>query len=171
MANRFQTPNLAYLRKKDNKLASALQAHGDAINRMSDQANVDPTGAQVEPPSQVSGISVVEKGGIHDVQIQDESPAYRGLQYSAFYSQSPDMSNAHRIDLGESQNHRVNLGPGQYYWGAASKYSASDHSPMVVFGDATATPVGSGAYAGPPMQAPQGFSTQYRASLTPPVRK
>lgn len=168
---RFQTPNLAYIRRDDEKYGSAFQAQNDAINRMADQANVDPTGAQVAAPSQISGISVVEMGGIHDIQIQDNSPAYRGIQYSAFYSQSPDMSNAHRIDLGESQNHRANMGTGQYYWGAANKYSASEHSPMVVFGGSTPTAVGSGATSGPPLQAPQGFTTQYRNSSIPPVRK
>jgi hypothetical protein len=168
---RFQVPNLAYIRRTDNKLASSLQAGADAINNLSDQANVDPTGAEVAPPSQISGVNVVEKNGIHDVSIIDNSPAYRGIQYSAFYSQSPDMSNAHRIDLGESQNHRANMGSGQYYWGAANKYSASDHSPMVIFGGSNPTAVGSGTTSGPAMQAPQGFTTKYRNSNTPPVRK
>lgn len=170
MANRIQVPNLAYIRRDDQKYASAFTALTDSINRIADQANVDPTGAQVEAPPPVSAISVVENAGIHDIQIQDNSPAYRGLQYSAFYSQTPDFANPHRIDLGESQNHRANLGSGIYYWAAASKYSSSAHSEMVYHGGSTPTPVGSGIHAGPVMQPFQGFNTQYRNSTTPPTR-
>ena len=168
---RFQTPNLAYIRRDDEKYASAFQAQNDAINRLSDQSNSDPTGAQVATPAQIAAISVTEKNGIHDVQIQDNSPAYNGLQYSAYYSESPDMSNAHRIDLGESQNHRANMGAGVYYWGATSKQGNSNQSPMVIHGGAKPSPVGSGTQAGPPMQTAQGFTGIYRNSATPPVRK
>jgi hypothetical protein len=169
--SRFQIINKGYIRQDDAKYLQVFQSLEDAINRVADQANVDPTGAQVATPPTVAGINVVESGGIHDVQIQDNSPAYRGLQYSAFYSQTPDFQNAHRIDLGESQNHRANLGPGKYYWAAASKYSSSDHSAMVFHGGPTPAAVGSGDYSGPPMQQAQGFAGQYRASSTPPTRQ
>lgn len=168
---RFQVPNKSYLRTIDPKLAQIIQALEDAHNRVADQANVDPTGAQVAAPSQISGINVVESGGIHDIQIVDQSPAYRGVNYRADYSQTPDFQNFHTIDLGTSQNHRANLGPGKYYWRASSKYHASEGSAHVYHGGATPEPVGGGSYSGPPMQQNQGFSGQYRSSSTPPVRK
>ena len=164
---RFQVQNKAYINQDDDKYGGALQSIEDAVNRISDQANVDPSSAQVATPTPVSKISVIEKDGIHDIAIHDNSPAYNGIQYSAYYSRTPDMANAHRIDLGESQNHRANLGGGKYYWAASSKYSASGHSPMVYHPD----PVGSGAHAGPPMQKAMGFTTQFRNSNTPPIRR
>lgn len=164
MGNRFQLPPDGN-QDRINKLVS------NAINFMSDQANVDPTSAQVATPPAVSNISVTESGGFHDVSIQDNSPAYRAVKYAAWYSRSPDMQNAHMIDLGQAQNHRKYLGSGKYYWAATSKYDASDHSPMVFHGGTSPQSVGSGAHVGPPMSAPQGFSTQYRASNTPPSRK
>lgn len=168
---RFKVPDKNYIRADDSRYLNAFQAIEDAINNHSDQGNLDPSNSQLAPPPAVAGISVVESGGIHDVKIDDQSPAYRGIQYSAFYSQTPDFQNVHRIDLGESQNHRINLGPGKYYWAAASKYSASDHSPMTFHGGTQPIAVGSGAYSGPPMQQGQGFSGQYRSSTTPPIRK
>ncbi len=169
--SRFQLPNKGYIRQDDNKYAAAFQSLEDAINRVSDQGNIDPTGAQVAAPAPVSNISVVESGGIHDIQIADQSPAYRGVRYHAEYSQTPDFQNSHTIDLGTSQNHRANLGPGKYYWRASSSYPSSDTSAHVYHGGATPQAVGSGTYSGPPMQQRQGFSGQYRSSSTPPIRQ
>lgn len=168
---RFQVPNKAYLRQSDPQLLKIIESLEDAHNHVADQINVDPTGAQVASPSQIGGINVVESGGIHDIQIIDQSPAYRGVNYLADYSQTADFQNFHTIDMGTSQNHRANLGPGKYYWRASSKYHASDTSPHVYHGGASPLAVGSGSYSGPAMQQRQGFSGQYRNSLTPPVRK
>lgn len=168
---RFQVPHKAYLRQLDPKLAQIIQSLEDAHNYAADQSNVDPTGAQVAAPSQISSINVVESGGIHDIQIVDQAPAYRGINYRADYSQTADFQNFHTIDLGTSQNYRANLGPGKYYWRANNKYHASDESPHVYHGGAKPEAVGSGNYSGPAMQQRQGFSGQYRSSSTPPVRK
>lgn len=168
---RYQVPNKSYLRTLDPKLLQIIQSLEDAQNRVADQANVDPTGAQVAAPSQISGINVIASGGIHDIQIVDQSPAYRGVNYRADYSQTPDFQNFHTIDMGSSQNHRANLGSGTYYWRASSAYRASGVSPHVYHGGATPLPAGSGSYSGPAMQQQQGFTGQYRSSSTPPVRK
>lgn len=168
---RFQVQNKAYIRSDDNKYAQAFQSLEDAVNRVSDQANIDPTGAQVATPPALSGISVTEAGGIHDIALTDNSPAYAGIQYSAEYSQTPDFQNSHKIDMGTSQNHRANMGSGTYYWRASSSYHPATPSTPVYHGGATPQAVGSGSYPGPPMQQGQGFSGQYRSSSTPPVRK
>lgn len=168
---RFQIPNKAYLRADDQKYATAMQAIEDAVNQMSDQTNTDPTGAQVASPPQIGNINVVESGGIHDIQLQDNSPAYAGLNYTAEYSQTPDFQNSHKIDLGTSQNHRANLGAGKYYWRASSSYHPATPSDHVYHGGALPQAVGSGDYSGPPMQLRQGFTGQYRNSSTPPIRQ
>jgi hypothetical protein len=166
-----QIPFISYINGDDQKYASAFRYLGRMVSNLSNQANADPTTSQVASPPAVSGVNVVEQGGIHDIQIADNSPAYNGRRYSAYYSQNADMSNAHRIDMGESQNHRANLGAGTYYWGATTKQGNSDESPMVFHGGAQPAAVGSGSYPGPPMQAPQSFSGLYRNATTPPVRK
>lgn len=168
---RFTIQNLAYIRSDDKRYAQTFQSVSDAINRISDQANVDPTGAQVATPSPISGLSVTEAGGIHDVQITDNSPAYAGINYSAEYSQTADFQNSHKIDLGTSQNHRANLGAGTYYWRASSSYHPATPSAPVYHGGAAPTAVGSGTYPGPAMQQGQSFTGQYRSSSTPPTRK
>ena len=169
--SRFNLPNLPYIRQDDKYYEQTFRAVEQAVNRMSDQGNLDPTGAQLATPPQIGGVSVVESGGIHDIQITDNSPAYNGLQYSAEYSRTSDFQNAHRIDMGESQNHRANLGSGPYFWRAYSKYSASLPSNPLYHGGETPVAVGSGEHAGPPMQTGMGFTGIYRNSSVPPVRK
>lgn len=174
MANRFQLPNLPYIRQDDSKYGSAFAAIQDAIGNLSDQANADPTSTANGVPASINAFNVVEASGIHDLQIQDEAPANRGKSYFADYSDTPDFQNYHTIHLGPSQNHRANLGPGVYHWRAYSSYSTTSHSTPVVFGGAKATPVGSGAMTGPPMQAKQGslgYGPVYKNSNVPPVRR
>lgn len=171
---RFNIPNLAYIRQDDNKYASAFNALQDAINNLSDQANADPTSVSNGTPAQIAGINVIEANGIHDVQIQDNTPANRGLSYFLDYSDTADFKNYHTIHLGPSQNHRANLGPGVYHWRGYSSHSTTGHSTPVVFGGVKATPVGSGTATGPAMQAKQGgmgYGPVYRNSSTPPVRR
>lgn len=168
---RFQVPNKSYLKADDQKYAATIQALEDAINQMADQGNLDPSGAQVAKPSQISNISVVESGGIHDIQLTDHSPAYAGIKYVADYSQTPDFKNFHTVDMGNSQNYRKNLGTGAYYWRASSNYHPATPSDHVYHGGATPQAVGNGDYPGPPMQPRQGFSGQYRNSATPPIRQ
>lgn len=165
----FRIPNLGYIRQDDSKYHAAFTAIQDAITNLSVQGNLDPTGTSSGTPPPVSGLSVVEKDGIHDVQIQDQSPANRGLNYFAYYSRTADFQNEHKVDLGASQNIRVNLGAGQYHWRVNSAYPTSAPSDHVYH-----PPVGSGTHAGPAMQAGQGesgFGQIYRGSTVPPVRK
>ena len=169
--SRFNIQNIAYIRTDDRHYYTAFQSISEAINRISDQANVDPTASQVATPPPVGGINVTEAGGIHDVQITDQSPAYAGLRYTADYSQTADFSNFHTLDMGVSQNVRANLGAGQYYWRASSHYHPATPSAPVVHGGVTPQAVGSGDYPGPPMSQKQGFIGQYRNSTTPPIRK
>lgn len=168
---RFQLPNKSYIRQDDSKYLQALQSMEDAINRLSDQTNADPTGASVAPPAPISGISVAAQNGIHDISINDNNPAYRGIRYAADYSTTPDFQNFHTIDMGTSQNLRKNMGPGQFYWRASNRYPASDPASHAYHGGATPEPVGEGNYNGPPMSQQQGFNGKFRNSSTPPVRK
>jgi hypothetical protein len=171
---RFQIPNLSYIRQSDEKLYNALKSIEGAVNNHSDQGNLDPNGAEQAAPPAISKITATASDGYHDLQIMDNAPAYRGLNYFAYYSKTPGFENAHKIDLGTSQNHRVFLGPGQFYWGANHAYPTSPASAMVYHGGGTPQAVGSGTYAGPEMSTTQGsqaFGPMYRNSSTPPIRK
>lgn len=171
MAN-FPIPNISYIRSQmDSKLADALEAINDRIGVISNQGNLDPESSSQAAPPQISAVNVVAQAGIHDIQIQDSSPAYAGLNYAVDYSQTSDFSNFHTIDLKTSQNHRANLGDGTYYWRAKSYYHPATPSTPVYHGGATPQPVGTGSYPGPAMQDRQGFSGIYRNSNTPPIRK
>jgi len=168
---RFQIPGLSQVRQTDKRLYDALSAIEGVINNHSDQGNLNPMGASQAAPPPISSIKVVEAGGIHDIQINDNSPAYAGINYTADYSQTPDFKNFHTIDLGVSQNHRANLGPGTYYWRGSSFYHRATPSPVVYHGGASPVSVGAGVYTGPAMQARQAFTGLYRNSTTPPIRK
>jgi len=171
---RFQIPHLSYIRQTDQRMYTALKSIEQAINNHADQGNLDPSAAEQAPPKAISQIVVTAKDGYHDIAITDNSPAYRGLNYFAYYSKTPDFQVKHKIDLGSSQNHRVFLGPGPFYWAANHAYPTSPGSDLVFHGGSTPVAVGSGAYAGPEMQSEQGstaFGPMYRNSTIPPVRK
>ena len=168
---RFQIPGLDRIRQRDKDVHSALRAVEQAINNHSDQGNLEPSASSIAPPQPISNMRVVASGGIHDIQITDNSPAYAGIRYVAEYSQTSDFANYHRIDLGISQNHRANLGVGQFYWRARSYYHPSAPSAPVYHGGATPLAAGSGAYAGPAMQQGQEFTGLYRNSTIPPIRQ
>jgi hypothetical protein len=173
---RFQIQNKGYIQSTDRGVGDALKAVEKAINAMADQSNTDPTGAQQAAPAAISRMSVTEEDGWHDVQIVDNAPAYRGINYFAYYARASDPQHFHKIDMGASQNHRVYLGTGKYIWKSNHAYPSSPPSQDVYHGGATPQPVGTGSgYSGPPMQQNQGTAafgaTAYRNSSTPPIRK
>lgn len=175
MAGRFQLSSLAQVKNDSPATYQAVRDLRDAVSRISDQGNFDPTGARAATPASLSSISVVASGGFHDVKLTDNAPGYPGVNHFAYYSQTPDFNNEHQIDLGASLNHKVYLGAGSYYWRANHSYQGSDPSEHVYHGGQTPQPVGSGVHEGPPMQAGSGQNgygiTPYRNSPTPPVRK
>jgi hypothetical protein len=173
MSNRQQIPNWNTIRQKYPELVSAFLSIQQSTANISDQTATDAQSTNSGAPPQISGINVTEAAGVHDIQITDNTSGQRGRAYFADYSDSADFKNYHTISLGPSQNHRANLGAGVYHWRAYSSYGSSDHSEPLMHGGATATPVGSGAMAGPPMQAKQGstgFGPKYQNTTKPPIR-
>ena len=169
----LNVPNLDMIGQQSPAVYEALQSIIAGVNNMAAQTNSEPSRSQNTAPPAIAGFNVVESGGIHDIQITDNAPAYRGVNYFAQYSQTPDFSNAYQIDLGSSQNHRANMGSGTYYWRACSSYATSPPSSFVYHGGAQAVAVGSGSYAGPAMQPRQGadgYGMLYRNSSQAPVR-
>ena len=167
-------PHLEIIGQQNPVLYEALRSIITGVNNVATQTNAEPNASQNAAPPPIAGFNVVESGGIHDVQITDNAPAYRGVNYFAEYSRTADFANPHQIDLGSSQNHRANLGTGAYYWRASSAYRTSAASAYVYHGGAQAAAVGSGSYAGPGMQqrqGAQGYGSQYRNSAMPPVRR
>lgn len=173
MSARQQLPNLSVIREKYPELVSAFNSLMQTDSNLSDQTATDAQSTNSGAPPQISGINVTESGGIHDVQITDNTPGQRGRGYFAEYSDSKDFQNYHTIALGPSQNHRANLGSGQFYWRAYSAYGSSNHSQPVIHGGSTATAVGSGTMAGPALQQKQGgqgFGPKYQNATKAPVR-
>lgn len=168
MSQRFKLPDPS---QYPRAFGDAVQ---NAINNISDQSNSDPTANATKAPAQLSGFNVVESGGIHDIQFTDNSPGYRGKNFFADYSTTPDFAQYHTIDTGASQNHRANLGSGTYYWRGYHSYPTSDHSQPVYHGGIKPAPVGSGVQAGPPLQPKMGstgYGPVFTRTSTPPVRK
>lgn len=174
MSVRQQLPNYAEIRSKYPELIPALNALQQATANVSDQTATDALGTNSGVPPQISGISVTEANGIHDVSIQDGTPGQRGRSYFLDYSDSADFTNYHTISLGPSQNHRANLGAGVFHWRGYSSYGSSDHSEPLMHGGSSATPVGSGTMSGPALSAKQGemgFGPKYQNATQPPIRQ
>jgi hypothetical protein len=164
-------PNFDIIRQKYPELYPALEALSTGQQNIARQTNTDPSRPQPAAPTQIAGITVSEKDGHHDVQITDNSPAYPGIGYHAYYSR--DKQNWHRVDLGSAKNTRVNLGGGKYFWAADSGYTPASRSPMVYHGGPIPKTTGTGSYVGPELSSSQntfGAEPIYRNSAKAPVR-
>lgn len=107
-----------------------------AFNTVNSQTNANPLG-QVEPPPQVSSVSVVAKGGgVHQVTIQDNNPVTRGISYFAEYSTDPQFSTFSVVPMGPSRQIDVPAGTGNVYWRGYSSYPTSAPSEAVYHGGA-----------------------------------
>lgn len=144
---------------RDPHLLRALDDLASQIQNTANQVNATPQGVTAAP-SQISGFSVVASGGIFDVQIQDNSPASRGIEYFAEYAAAPSGPWT-VISLGPARNWRGALGSQTLYWRAYSQYPTSEPSAPLYFGSqATPTGVaGGGAVAGPNPQPSTGSGT------------
>jgi hypothetical protein len=124
----------------------------NALNLVAKQTNANPLG-DVPAPPQISAVNVQVAQGVHDVQIQDNSPVQRGVHYFLEYSNSPNFSgpSTKTLSLGPSKNTRIFLGNGTVYWRGYSSYPTSSPSAPVYSGTETQpTPAtGGGAISGP----------------------
>lgn len=156
----IQIRNLQYLHTKDPKLGEALRDLVSAIDSLAVQTTVTPNG-ETPSPSPVSRLNVMAKDGVFDVQIFDDSPVVRGINYFLEYSTTASFNQPVVVDLGPSRNYRSGLGNVTLYFRAYSQYIGSPPSTPVYFGSVTnPTPVtGGGTASGPSPQPSAGSGT------------
>lgn len=157
----MKIPNLEFLKSVRSgepipdgfgaRLFEALRAIGSQSSTTEQQGNTNPQG-QPTPPPAPNGINVAAKDGHHTVTISDQNPGVkRGVNYWLERDTSPNFSNPHIIDLGQSRNHSEFLGNGTYYWRGYSSYGASPASKPVYHGsEVQPTAVNAGGLIGAP---------------------
>ena len=156
-----QVANLEYIRGKDPMFAEALQSIANGLNNTAQQVTADPTSTGSTAPPQISGLSVTAAQGIFDIQITDNNPVYRGINYFVEYSTDIGFTRPTVIDLGASRNHRANFGAQSLYFRAYSAYPTSGASQAVYFGSSAQPTIvaGGGVVSGPPPQPSSGSGT------------
>lgn len=152
--------NKALIRMRDSTLADALDSIYAAAQNVATQTASSATGV-VNPPPVIAAVSVVAADGVFDIQIQDNSPVIRGINYFVEYSTTPNFAQPHVVDLGASRTYRATWGSQTFYFRAYSQYQTSNPSPTVYFGtQAKPTPVvGGGTMPGPSPQPSTGSGT------------
>jgi hypothetical protein len=122
-------------------LESVLKQLHDAHNNIGKQVNAAPVG-KTPAPQPISGVTVTGAGGVHEVAIQDNTPANRGLHYFVEWDTSKDFTNPRQESLGPDRQWRANLGvPGPIFVRAYSGYPTSEPSEPVYHGS-SAGPIG-----------------------------
>ncbi len=152
--------NQALIRMRDPTLADALDSIFGAAQSVASQTAASTSGV-VSPPSAIAAVSVVAADGVFDVQIQDNSPVIRGINYFLEYSTTPNFAQPHVVDMGASRTYRATWGSQTLYFRAYSQYPTSNPSPTVYFGT-QAKPVavvGGGTAPGPTPQPSTGSGT------------
>lgn len=135
----------------------------DSLNALGSQTNAQPDGSATAAPLGPSALNVTAAGGVHDVTIQDNAPANRGMHYFLDYDTNPNFTNARTIALGPSRTARLTLGiSGPVYFRGYNSYPTSAPSAPVYLGT-QANPTGvnaGGAITGPTVQATTGSGTE-----------
>jgi hypothetical protein len=160
-----QYSNRAHVQQKDPLLAQALDSIVAQIQSIATQTVATINGVTPAPPI-ITALSVLASSGIFDIQIQDNAPVHRGINYFVEYSTTPNFVQPHVIDLGASRSYRATWGNQTLYFRAYSQYSTSPPSPTVYFGsEAVPTAVVGGGSAGPTPQASTGSGTAPNTGL------
>lgn len=135
------------------------------LGNVSVQSNASLSGVSSAPPPALNSMHVDGGAGIYHVYLTDlNQNLYRGAEYTAYYSQTPDFSSGyHPVHLGPSRDIRVNLGiPGPLYWAAHHGYGpASGASPLIYFGGSQPQPVSASATNAPALRPGQGSGTNF----------
>jgi len=155
MAYKFQP----HVRQRDPLLDQALSDLEQRIDTLAGQLAANPHGVVVAPPD-ISALTVLASNGIFDIQIQDNAPVNRGINYFVEYSTTANFAQPHAVDLGASRSYRATWGSVTLYFRAYSQYPTSSPSATIYFGPANApTAVVGGGAAGPAPQASTGSGT------------
>ena len=142
------------------KLYEAMQDLITHHSNLAQQVNGNSTG-NPEPPPPIDSVNVTGQNGHFDIAIQHSAPIFRGVRYYAEYDTTPNFSNPRTVPMGDSRNHSLFLGNGNYYWRAYAAYTSSHPSAAAYHGGAADPQVvsGGGTVGGPALQASQGSGT------------
>ena len=151
--------NESHVRQLDPLLAKALSDLEQRIANVATQVAASPFGETQAPPP-IAALSVIASAGIFDIQIQDNAPVSRGINYFVEYSTTPNFAQPHIVDLGASRSYRATWGNQTLYFRAYSQYTTSQPGATVYFGSQNnPTAVVGGGSAGPTPQASTGSGT------------
>ena len=128
------------------QLGEALEDVQAFLSNMGTSLAMNPTGTPATPPK-VANLNVTAKHGIYQLEITDNSPVYRPIQYFAEYSTDKNFGDSHLVPVGPNRTPRIALGNQTLHWRAYSQYvNGGPASEPVVFGNGiTATPVVGGS--------------------------
>jgi hypothetical protein len=159
--------NLATLRNMPTWGSRLVEAFADVqrqLSNLSVQSNGSLSSPTNAPPPQINALHVDGGAGIYHAYVTDNNPnLYRGVEYTAEYSQNPDFSDFHVVHMGPSRDHRMNIGlPGPLYWRAYSGYGpSSPPSTAVYHGGGQPVGVNAGGAVAPPLKPGQGSGTNF----------
>jgi hypothetical protein len=90
---------------------------------MANQLGTDPNGKPITPAA-IAQVNVQQANGFVDVQILDNSPIVRAINYYVNIADNPGFTNARVVNLGPSRNYHTILPNGTFYIQAQSQYPA-----------------------------------------------
>jgi hypothetical protein len=140
----------------------AFQGVQKQLHNVSVQTNASLSGHGNAAPPQLNALHVDGGAGVYHAYITDSNQnLYRGAEYTAYYSENSDLSDAHPVHMGPARDIRVNLGhPGPLYWAANHGYGpASPPSTPVYHGGAQPVGVTALGTVAPPLRPTQGSGT------------
>jgi hypothetical protein len=121
-------PNLQFIRSLPDigaRLYEAFKAVQDQTTNIEQQTN---TAAQQQPtsPPPINKIHVsTGPGGEFQIAITDNGQISRGINYFAEHDSSPNFTNPHVVDMGQSRNASLYLGNQTLHWRGYSSYASS----------------------------------------------
>jgi hypothetical protein len=157
--------NLQAIRLRDPELGDLLDDMLGYDQNIANQVNASPTGT-IQPPPNVSAVTVTAANGVFSAAITDSNPVVRGINYFLEYSETPSFNAPKVVDLGASRNWEGALGNRTLYFRGYSQYPTSARSAPVYHGSQTSpTAVPGGGTIAPPVSLPsQGSGTARGAS-------
>lgn len=153
--------NLEQLRATNPLLGEALDSIASQMNNSNAQTGADPTSNQAAAPPPISQLNVSSGGGAFHVQIIDNNPITRQINYFLEYSETQGFQQPQVYPMGPSRNAYLNLGNKTLYMRAYSAYATGPASPAVFLGS-TGNPqpvTGGGATTGAPLLPSAGSGT------------
>lgn len=109
------------------RLLKMMQQLEGAVNNVGGQVNAAPVGSTGAPPKISSVTAVALSAGVHKVQIHDNNPATRGLEYHFEFSTTQNFEPGTVVlsQSGPSRDHIISLGAGPIFWRAYSQYGGA----------------------------------------------